>query len=201
MEKSIDLSDVNSLRETYAREDDIVVLAVDPGVTTGVSVMSAQYDDKSKTYVTKSWGSNQISYGGSGNVGDVINDKNPEELVASYIVSLLEGLVEALDQKRVFLVIEDFIVRQMNQSREFLSPVRVTSALMGMVYYSNVIPMSHIFMQTPADAKSVCTDKRMDKWGFVINTQKDRHSRDADRHATLFLRRCSEKQGRNLPTE
>lgn len=194
MERTLDISDPIMLWSQMEQHVDVVVVAVDPGVTTGISVMSAKYDKKSRTYQTVDWGSNQLSYGGSGNTQDVVNSEAPEDYIAENIIELVtEAKKVGCD---VYLVIEDFIIRKMNTSRDFLSPVRITASIKGMAYWENLIKQDKIIMQTPADAKSVCTDKRMDLWGYTINTKQDRHSRDADRHAILFLRRLTEKKGK-----
>lgn len=169
----------------------IAVLAVDPGVTTGLSLLTAHYDKSSRTFVVDGWGSHQISYGGSGNRSDRrgVSETNPEQDIAGRIAELFLCLAEV---QPTALVIEDFIIRKMNTTREFLAPVRVTAGIVQEVYHEAPDLAEKITYQTPADAKSVCTDERMDRWGYQIETQKDRHSRDADRHGILFLRRLSE---------
>lgn len=193
MERTLDFEKLlNGDRLEKRHSDEIGVIAVDPGVTTGISIMTATKDPESRQWTATRWGSHQLSYGGSGNTSDTqgVNSAWPEQDVASQI-----GTVFSLMSKEIptALVIEDFIIRKMNTSRDFLAPVRVTAGIMQHIYQwvPEVIAERHFF-QTPADAKSICTDERMDLWGFSISSQKDRHSRDADRHATLFLRRVSE---------
>lgn len=199
MERNIDLEHLfDETRLSYpnlprwVREDGrIAVLAVDPGVTTGLSLLIARYDESSRTFVVDGWGSHQVSYGGSGNRSDRrgVSLEHPEQDVADRIAELFLDLAELMPTA---LVIEDFIIRKMNTTREFLAPVRVTAGIVQEIYHEAPSLVGKIAYQTPADAKSVCTDERMDRWGYQIETQKDRHSRDADRHGILFLRRLSE---------
>lgn len=196
MDRNIDLErmfeDEGHISASFRHSDEIAVLSVDPGVTTGLSIMTASLNRDSRMYEVGGWGSHQMSYGGSGNRSDRsgVDPRFPEQDIAGRIAEVFLNLAE---QGTAALVIEDFIIRKMNTTRDFLAPVRVTAGIVQAVYKENPKLMSNIFYQTPADAKSVCTDERMDRWGFKIASQNDRHSRDADRHGILFLRRCSEK--------
>lgn len=162
-----------------------IVIGIDPGVTTGLSVMVVSDFSKGIDGIM-AWGSDQISYGGSGNVKDLYDgDKAfPEQEIS---LSIGEAILRWAKKNSVYLAIEDFIIRQQNASRDFLSPVRITAGIMQEIYKSGA--NIKVLFQTPADAKATCKDERLDSWGFPINTLKDRHSRDADRHAILLLRK------------
>src|SRR5206468_12988114 len=84
------------------------------------------------------------------------------------------------------VVIEDFALRTMRMDRELLSPVRVTSALGYNIWMNG----RDYHVQTPADAKRVCTDDRLKAWGMYDPVGNLKHARDADRHAILFLRKA-----------
>lgn len=163
-----------------------VVIGIDPGVTTGLSVMVL---DNLKNGVdgVMAWGSDQISYGGSGNVQDLYegDETFPEQEIAEQIG---QAIVRWSRWNTVYIACEDFIIRKHNSSRDFLAPVRITAGILQEIHKS--AKGLRLTFQTPADAKGTCKDERMDAWGFPIKTQKDRHSRDADRHVILFLRRC-----------
>jgi hypothetical protein len=47
----------------------------------------------------------------------------------------------------------------------------------------------------PAE-KPTASDDRLKTWGMYTGGTGDRHSRDADRHALIFLRKLKQKQGR-----
>lgn len=162
-----------------------VFIGIDPGVTTGLSVMIVSDISKGVEGVV-AWGSDQLSYGGSGNVTDLYTGDAafPEQEISQKIGDAIKAWAE---KNRVIVAIEDFIIRQKNSSRNFLSPVRITAAVMQEIFNSG-LDISVTF-QSPSDAKGTCKDERMDLWGFPIRTQKDRHSRDADRHSILCLRR------------
>lgn len=87
------------------------------------------------------------------------------------------------------VVIEDFVLRQMRMDRELLSPVRITSA----VGYAMWRKGRDYHVQSPTDAKRVCTDERLKEWGMYDPYGGLRHARDADRHAILFLRKAKQK--------
>lgn len=181
-------------------DDDIdtIIVGIDPGVTTGLSVIAFNSKEIPAPQDVEHWGSDQISYGGSGNEEDRwgIDPDDPfvEQLIADRIATIIDTLSRYSGSKskhrRVIVAIENFTVRQINHSPEFLSPVRIAAGIVQELYHTD---NTKIMYQTPSEAKGVCNDKRMDKWGFTIKTLKDRHSRDADRHAILCLRRIMEK--------
>ena len=162
-----------------------VVIGIDPGVTTGLSVMIVS-ELREGVEGVMAWGSDQISYGGSGNVHDLYegNESFPEQEISNKIA---QGILRWGKYNEVYLAIEDFIIRQHNSTRDFLAPVRITSGVLQAIYKKGV--EVKLVFQSPSDAKGTCTDDRMDSWGFPIKTQKDRHSRDADRHSILLLRK------------
>lgn len=162
-----------------------VVIGIDPGVTTGLSVMIVS-ELREGVEGVMAWGSDQISYGGSGNVRDLYegDESFPEQEISDKIA---QGILRWGKYNEVYLAIEDFIIRQHNSTRDFLAPVRITSGVLQAIYKKGV--EVKLVFQSPSDAKGTCTNDRMDSWGFPIKTQKDRHSRDADRHSILLLRK------------
>lgn len=173
---------------------DTAIVGIDPGVTTGISVIGVNQNELPMPEDVEHWGSDQLSYGGSGNIDDIVKVKDGyvEQMISHMIGDVIEQLT-AYYELRVIVAIEDFIVRQQNSSREFLAPVRITAGIVQEIYE---LPNVKVVYQSPSDAKTVCKDERMDKWGYNIRTQKDRHARDADRHSILFLRRAMEKPSR-----
>ena len=192
-ERNVEVFGENSL----PKEVDTVIIGVDPGVTTGVSVVAYNSQDfPASPSEVPFWGSSQKSYGGSGNASDIVGGTMVEQRIARDIANIALRLVDRPDVRIIF-AIEDFIIRKVNSSRDFLAPVRITSGILqeitGERFKSRNIEVS---IQSPSDAKTVCKDERMDAWGFTIRTQKDRHSRDADRHSVLCLRYLMEKRNR-----
>lgn len=185
--RNLNLDDIEE-SEMLLRPFDAFIVGVDPGVTTGVSVigfeMSHNIPLPSEVEI---WGSTQFSYGGSGNSEDILgDDKDIEQTISKMVGDIAKYLSHFGD---VIVSIEDFIIRKMNTSRDFLAPVRITAGIRQEIFGDKNIGF---VSYTPADAKAICNDKRMDLWGYEIRTQKDRHSRDADRHAVLTLRRIKE---------
>lgn len=85
------------------------------------------------------------------------------------------------------IVIEDFIVdfRQITMDRSALSPVRITAAFS----YACRDRLRHIFVQNRSYPKTTCTDERLKNWG-LYDSGSGPHARDAIRHAYYFLRTC-----------
>ena len=177
----------------------LAIIGVDPGVTTGVAIATLQRKEiGSLTDVFVKMG--QLSYGFSGNGFDIIESASAEEgeaKVAAEIAQLVRTAV--LHGSRVVLVIEDFVVRRFDSSREFLSPVRITARIQQELFNDTICQGVTVAMQSPSDAKQTCTDERMKKWGIQPKTHKDRHGLDAARHCVLFIRKLMANPNQTLP--
>lgn len=177
----------------------LAIIGVDPGVTTGVAIATLQRKEiGSLTDMFVEMG--QLSYGFSGNGFDIIESASAEEgeaKVAAEIAQLVRTAV--LHGSRVVLVIEDFVVRRFDSSREFLSPVRITARIQQELFNDTICQGVTVAMQSPSDAKQTCTDERMKKWGIQPKTHKDRHGLDAARHCVLFIRKLMANPNQTLP--
>lgn len=177
----------------------LAIIGVDPGVTTGVAIATLQRKEiGSLADVFVEMG--QLSYGFSGNGFDIIESASAEEgeaKVAAEIAQLVRAAV--LHGSRVVLVIEDFVVRRFDSSREFLSPVRITARIQQELFNDTICQGVTVAMQSPSDAKQTCTDERMKKWGIQPKTHKDRHGLDAARHCVLFIRKLMANPNQTLP--
>lgn len=177
----------------------LAIIGVDPGVTTGVAIAILQRKEiGSLADVFVEMG--QLSYGFSGNGFDIIESASAEEgeaKVAAEIAQLVRTAV--LHGSRVVLVIEDFVVRRFDSSREFLSPVRITARIQQELFNDTICQGVTVAMQSPSDAKQTCTDERMKKWGIQPKTHKDRHGLDAARHCVLFIRKLMANPNQVLP--
>lgn len=177
----------------------LAIIGVDPGVTTGVAIATLQRKEiGSLADVFMEMG--QLSYGFSGNGFDIIESASAEDgeaKVAAEIARLVRTAV--LHGSRVVLVIEDFVVRRFDSSREFLSPVRITARIQQELFNDTICQGVTVAMQSPSDAKQTCTDERMKKWGIQPKTHKDRHGLDAARHCVLFIRKLMANPNQTLP--
>lgn len=177
----------------------LAIIGVDPGVTTGVAIATLQRKEiGSLADVFVEMG--QLSYGFSGNGFDIIESASAEEgeaKVATEIAQLVRTAV--LHGSRVVLVIENFVVRRFDSSREFLSPVRITARIQQELFNDTICQGVTVAMQSPSDAKQTCTDERMKKWGIQPKTHKDRHGLDAARHCVLFIRKLMANPNQALP--
>ncbi len=81
---------------------------------------------------------------------------------------------------------EDFVPRSLNQSREFLSPVRIFSALTALELLAG--DQRAPFTQSASIAKTTVTDARLQLAGLYRPGMP--HAVDAARHALTFFRRA-----------
>jgi hypothetical protein len=97
------------------------------------------------------------------------------------------------------LIIEDFILTRLRSSdRSGISPVRITSALLGYRHgladayefagYGPSRVVEPIFQQ-PSDAFSYATNERLRRWGLWIPGTAKEHEREAIAHMCLRLSR------------
>jgi hypothetical protein len=194
-------------RELLAAAKRLTVAAFDPGGTTGWSVMMVDYEDlkdprKSVHGNLRRWYHGQVDCGStSGNAADSASandyDLGISETGEAAGVAICENIIgEALAMAvgPIAAVIEDFIIdpERMNTGRDFLSPVRVMSRLEQLLWESR---STTVHKQMPSE-KPTASDDRLKQWGMYTGGNGDRHSRDADRHALVFLRKLKQKQSR-----
>lgn len=194
---TIDLAKRTRRRRGVIEEDEITydaatVIAIDPGGTTGWSLISVHPQcliepDAAVLDNIFQHQHGQVDCGSHrGNLGTSLHSgiSTDGEFSGVYdLAKFIHGWPCAA------VVIEDFILRQHRMDRDLLSPVRVTSALGYCLWRKG----RDYHVQTPADAKSVCTDERLKRWQMYDPVGSLVHARDADRHAILFLRRCKNK--------
>lgn len=194
---TVDLSKFRNRRKGYIKDEEITyteatVIAIDPGGTTGWSLISVH--PESLTEPNADFLDNiflhqhgQVDCGvHRGNLHASLHAGISTDGEFSGIYDLAK-LIESWPVAAV--VIEDFHLRQQRKDRDLLSPVRITSAL----GYAMWLAGREYHVQTPADAKTTCSDYRLKQWRMYDDTGGLRHARDADRHAILFLRRAKQK--------
>ena len=165
------------------------VIAFDPGGTTGWSVFDVHPEALFDPEVSildnvNHWTHGQTDCGSTkGNLGKSSHAGISTTGEAAGVAELV-GLCRTWPGAAV--VIEDFIVRRMDQDRDFLSPVRITAALSQWLWQMH----RTYFVQQPAFAKTTVTDARLKAWGLYARSGGMNHARDADRHAVTFLRQC-----------
>lgn len=173
--------------------DSATVIAVDPGGTTGWSLISVHPECLTDPHAKILDNIFQHQHGqvdcGShrGNLGESLHSGISTDGEFSGVYDLAK-FIRSWPVSAV--VVEDFILRQSRMDRELLSPVRVTAAL----GYSMWLTGRDYHTQTPADAKGTCTDARLKEWNLYDPYGSMVHARDADRHAILFLRRAKAKR-------
>lgn len=195
---TIDLAKRTRRRRGYTCDDEITydaatVIAVDPGGTTGWSLISVH--PESLTEPDADWAENiflhqhgEVDCGSHrGNLGTSLHSGISTDGEFSGVYDLAKFVA---GWPCAAVVIEDFVLRTQRMDRDLLSPVRVTSAL-GYVMWRKG---RDYHVQSPADAKRTCTDDRLKQWRMYDPYGGLRHARDADRHAILFLRKAKAKR-------
>lgn len=195
---TVDITKNRRRRKGYLKESEITygeaaVIAIDPGGTTGWSLMTVhpealtepQADLFENIFVHQH---GQVDCGSHrGNLGTSLHEGISTDGEFSGVYDLAE-LIRAWPSAAV--VIEDFNLRQMRMDRELLSPVRITAALGNAMWLDG----RDYHVQQPSDAKNVCSDARLKQWKMYDTVGGLRHARDADRHAILFLRKAKIKK-------
>lgn len=136
-----------------------VILALDPGETTGVAAFTCTADEAVLTHASqiKTW---------------------PLEIG----VKTLEDLIKAVKPDRV--VFESYQVYEWKSESHSWSQIP-TVQVIGMIKVLLIMHGIDYTTQTAQAAKNFCTDKKLEEWGFW--QQGLRHARDACRHACYFL--------------
>lgn len=154
------------------------LIAIDPGGTTGWSVMMVHpdalaVDDVSILANIEHWSHGQL-------YGDADSQ-------VKQIMELIECWPDAA------VVVEDFILRTYRKDRDLLSPVVISAKLeFGLKFWPGLggqrsrIPM----FKQPTSVLASITDDRLREWGFYDAEGGMEHARDADRHALYFFRGC-----------
>lgn len=190
-------------------EDSAVILSLDPGGTTGWSIMEIAPEAISDLPEHRGigvvqnilrWKHGQVDCGSRrGDLGT-----NSAGLRNGGVSSSGEnaGVGEILGLIRnwptAVVVIEDFILdfKRFSSGRDLLSPVRITSS----VVFDLWLQRRDHHLQTPSLAKSTARDEQLKAWGLYTSTGGLGHARDADRHSITFAKRASEvtSKGRAL---
>lgn len=154
--------------------DSPVVIALDPGGTTGWSIMQVHPEsliDPQCPILSN------IDYWQH---GQFTGNENRQAKEAAELIEQWPGAA---------VVIEDFILRKFLQDRDLLAPVRITAR----VEYALYLRGQSFFKQQPSEAKGVATDDRLKAWKLYRSEGAEQHARDADRHAITWLRKAKER--------
>lgn len=174
--------------------DGCCVMAVDPGGVTGICWAIVPYDVLEKYGVGADLFSALKDNGvfGFSQVSSAPLPPNPIDNVLSLesaVASRLLAGAEALHARSPYgltnVVIEDFVLRIGTQSRDLLSPVRITSALWYALYmHGDLKPV--VNLKQVSDAKGIVNDDTLKRFGLWFEGKQ--HARDAARHLVLALR-------------
>ena len=158
-----------------------VVISIDPGGTTGWSLMCVHQEALSDPEVPilaniEHWDHGQISTEAT---------KEGERKCVNALMEIIGRWPGSL------VVIEDFILRKLLKGRELLSPVRITAAL----EYALQEKGHHNFVTQDQGVLVTANDDRMKSWGLYKRAGGQVHARDADRHNIMMLRKLKSGPG------
>ena len=162
-------------RKKYSRLDLVeypVVVAIDPGKTTGWSVMMVHPEALTDPEVSilaniDPWIHGEID----------CTDEN-------FGIEALDELIGCWPGAAV--VFESFSLRKFSSDDDLLSPVRINATL-GYLRWRCAV---RVFYQSSEMALRTATDARLKLWGMYESEGGLVHARDADRHGITFLRRA-----------
>lgn len=180
-----------------------VVVAFDPGGTTGWAVLGIDPDVLSSgtnvELATLLRDSGHIEYGqiGCQRQGGSGWSNTANKHAGLMLAGENDGVNKMMDLVNVFcdkaaIVLEDFIPdpKKFDQARHTLSPVRIISAFCYAMETQG-FNLDRVHIQNRSLAKTTATNLRLQNWG-LYDDSSGRHSRDAIRHAYYFMRDCSE---------
>jgi len=188
---------VTALNRKHRPNGDLTatVIGFDPGGTTGYSIMSVHPE---ALFARNTSIIENMEYWTHGNTdcGATKGNLGASKHTGISTTGESAGIAELVGLTRLYpgagIVVEDFIPRKFDQSRDFLSSVRITACL----NYALWLDHRDYHVQQPAFAKTTVTDERLRSWGFW-DTHATSHARDADRHCLTFLRQlCSSHEYR-----
>ena len=194
---TIDITKDTRRRRGYIKDEEITydcatVIAIDPGGVTGWSLISVPPEalcEPDVPVLSNIWNHlhGEVDCGTHrGNLGTSLHPGISTEGEFSGVYDLAKFI---RSWPVAAVVIEDFTLMVHRKDRDLLSPVRITSAL-GLELWKTG---RDYHVQTPADAKRVCSNERLIEWRMYDPTGSLEHARDADRHALLFLRKAKAK--------
>lgn len=171
--------ELRQIRERELGRSYLEIIGIDPGGKTGVSILSIPsiignkpfWDQPLELILSK-----RISW-----VHFEVDTRAQEELACWALGEKLASHPAAA------IVCESFILRPQRResSEELLSPVRIIARLKARMWLEGRL----VHEQSPAQAKTTCTDDRLKLWKVYTPEGGLGHARDADRHVILFLRR------------
>ena len=151
-------------------KNELVVIGIDPGVTTGWAKITIPMDS-------------------------IFGDE-PGEII-DWIYGMLDGPETGQAQtfcriakRYIFpaVVIEDFDNRRPLRNREYLAPVRVASKIEFCIQTGMAGQVTGHEWQMPSMAFETAPDDRLKKWGLYPPGPE--HPKDATRHAITLIRRA-----------
>lgn len=179
-------------------EELAIVIAFDPGGTTGYCILGVEPATLSKpdmrslndALVHVEYG--EIDCGTRHGQTGVGMQRGHAGLNLPGEIDGIIRMVNLCDQYDHYaVVVEDFVldIHKANMGRELLTPVRIISGFTTLLQYSFIDEpvMERVFIQNRSLAKTTCTDDRLKTWE-LYDRNSGPHARDALRHAFYFLR-------------
>lgn len=148
----------------------IYVMGVKPGETTGVTILGVPY---LSLYGNSPYRRNYFEL---------------FETTGSYTNQALEICDASREFYPLALVVESFYLAKPTTSKEYLSPVLVSTRIEFCVETKYIL--TNLFWQTPSQAMDAAPDSRLKAWD-LYKPGPD-HMKDSTRHVVTFLRRAKD---------
>lgn len=155
-------------------------LAFDPGVTTGWAVFRVP-----RVALSSDGFLAAMRQGGCWALGEFRGDTDWSVDRMLAISRAVYQQVDEEDGDTWAILVEDFVVRMIDMSRAFLSPVRIGECFRREMRNAPVL----VDFQFSSDAMKIVTDGRLRDWNLY--RPGSTHARDATRHAIMLCRRYS----------
>lgn len=160
------------------------VLWIDPGVVSGVAVV--WFDPKALLIDGAKTPKVLLAY-------SEVHLHGPENGVGGQINRYLRLRAKLDEEKGLATGCEGFVPLQLNQDKDFLSPVRIRAGLDYELSKTKPLDADKIgdgvplYIQMPVDAKAAFNNQRLQ--ALRMYTEGPDHVNDAKRHCLLFIRR------------
>lgn len=180
-------------------DDLAIVIAFDPGGTTGYCVMGIRPDDLERGSDLPS----KVCYADYGEIDcGTRHGQTGAGMLRGHGGLNMPGEIDGIMRmmriwdsfENPVIVLEDFVLdmNKANMGRELLTPVRIIAGFTTLLQYSvgDAMKLEGVFVQNRSPVKTTCTDDRLKNWNFYDRASGP-HARDATRHAYYFLRTAS----------
>lgn len=158
----------------------MTILAIDPGETTGWCLWRPGAEYRGMRHIER-----------FGQISAKVDINTKPDAVYQELNRVARVIMASVEMRQItgnpiaHIVIEDFTFRG---GHRIVKTDIITIKMVGMLLYGAAQTGVSYSTQIAGDAKGVITDMRLKRWGYWL-PHKERHARDAIRHALLYERK------------